>query len=125
MACNERPCRISGKEELKNIEQDQEYRRNRKIAKKEIAAIAATALPLIRTVTSKSADITNFVTRLAEESKNIEGEQLVQMILDNISGILKTDNNRIIEIFTYMAGLSPSDMNNILVHSISETMKKD
>lgn len=110
---------------LNKIKKYFEYRKNRKIAKREIVAIAATILPLIHTVASKSVDITNFITRLATVTKNVEGEQLVQMILDNISGILNTDNNRILEIFTYLVELSPADINKILVHSISETMKKD
>lgn len=110
---------------LNKIKKYCEYRKNRKIAKREIVAIAATILPHIHTVTRKSADITNFITRLATEAKNVEGDQLIQMILDNVSGILNTDNNRILEIFTYLAGLSPSDMNKILVHSMSETIKKD
>lgn len=102
-----------------------EYKKNKKIAKKEVVAIAATILPLIRTASSKSADIVNFVTRLSDESKRIEGEQLIKMVLDNISDMLKTDNKRIIEIFTYLASLSPSDINKILVHSITETMEKN
>ena len=46
-----------------------EYRKNKRIAKRELAAIAATTLPLIRNFTTKSADIFKFVVRLSEEAK--------------------------------------------------------
>lgn len=109
---------------FKRIKERLEYRKNIKIVKKEIAAIVATTLPLIHTITSKSADITNFVTRLATETKNVEGEQLIQMVLDNVSDILNTDNNRIVEILTYLAGLTPEDIQKIIVHSVTETIQE-
>lgn len=46
------------------------------------------------------------------------------MVLNEVSTALQTDNNRIIEILTYMANLQPEDIQKILVHSVVETMPK-
>ena len=102
-----------------------EYRRNKKIAKRELVKMAATTLPVIREVSDKGTDIAKFVVKLTNETKNIKGERLVEMVLNEVSTALKTDNNRIIEILTYMAGLSPQDIQKVLVHSIAETLPND
>ena len=99
-----------------------EYRRNKKIAKRELAKMAATALPVIREVSDKGTDIAKFVVKLTNETKNIKGERLVELVLNEVSTALQTDNNRIIEILTYMASLSPQDIQKVLVHSITETL---
>ena len=102
-----------------------EYRKNKKIAKKELARMAATTLPVIREVSDKGADIAKFVVKLTNETKNIKGERLVELVLNEVSTALQTDNNRIIEILTYMASLSPQDIQKVLVHSAVETMPTD
>ena len=99
-----------------------EYRRNKKIAKRELTRIAATTLPVVREISDKGADIAKFVVKLTNETKNIEGEKLVEMVLNEVSTVLQTDNNRIVEILSYMANLQPSDIQKILVHSVVETM---
>lgn len=99
-----------------------EYRRNKKIAKRELARIVATTLPVVREISDKGADIAKFVVKLTNETKNIEGEKLVEMVLNEVSTVLQTNNNRLIEIFTYMANLQPADIQKILVHSMVETM---
>ena len=110
---------------INRIKEYFEYRRNKKIAKKELAKIAATTLPVIREISNKGTDIAKFVVKLTNETKNIKGERLVELVLNEVSTALQTDNNRIIEIFTYMASLSPQDIQKILVHSIVETMPTD
>ena len=110
---------------MTKIKEYLEYRRNKKIAKRELAKMAATALPVIREVSDKGTDIVKFVVKLTNETKNIKGERLVELVLNEVSTALQTDNNRIIEIFTYMASLSPQDIQKILVHSIVETMPTD
>ena len=110
---------------IKRIKEYLEYRKNKKIAKIELAKMAATTLPVIRKVSDKGADIVKFIVKLTNESKNVEGERLVGMVLNEVSDALKTDNNRIIEILTYMASLSPEDIKKILVHSIAETLPND
>lgn len=110
---------------IKRIKEYFEYRRNKKIAKREFAKMAATTLPVIREVSDKGADITKFVVKLTNETKNIKGERLVELVLNEVSTALQTDNNRIIEILTYMASLSPQDIQKVLVHSAVETMPTD
>lgn len=110
---------------INRIKEYFEYRKNKKIAKKELARMAATTLPVIREVSDKGADIAKFVVKLTNETKNIKGERLVELVLNEVSTALQTDNNRIIEIITYMASLSPQDIQKVLVHSAVETMPTD
>ena len=110
---------------INRIKEYLEYRKNKKIAKKELAKIAATTLPVTREISNKGTDIAKFVVKLTNDTKNVEGERLVEMVLNELSTALQTDNNRIIEILTYMASLSPQDIQKILVHSIVETMPTD
>ena len=102
-----------------------EYRKNKKITKREFAKMAATTLPVIREVSDKGTDIAKFVVKLTNETKNIKGERLVELVLNEVSTALQTDNNKIIEILTYMSNLSPEDIQKILVHSMVETMPTD
>ena len=102
-----------------------EYSRNKKIAKRELAKMAATTLPVNREISDKGTDIAKFVVKLTNETKNIKGERLVELVLNEVSTALQTDNNRIIEILTYMASLSPQDIQKVLVHSAVETMPTD
>ena len=110
---------------IKRIKEYLEYRKNKKIAKIELAKMAATTLPVIREVSDKGADIAKFLVKLTDEAKDIEGKKLIEMVLDEVSTVLQTDNNRIIEILTYMASLSPQDIQKVLVHSVVETMPTD
>lgn len=110
---------------IKRIKEYLEYRRNKRIAKRELAKMAATTLPAVREITSKGTDIAKFVVKLTNETKNIKGERLVELVLNEVSTALQTDNNRIIEILTYMASLSPLDIQKVLVHSMVETMPAD
>ena len=110
---------------IKRIKEYFEYRRNKKIAKREFAKMAATTLPVIREVSDKGTDIAKFIVKLTNETKNIKGERLVELVLNEVSTALQTDNNRIVKILTYMASLSPQDIQKVLVHSIVETMPND
>ena len=110
---------------IKRIKEYLEYRKNKKIAKRELVKMAATTLPVIRDVSDKGNDIAKFVVKLINETKNIKGERLVELVLNEVSTALQTDNNRIIEILTYMASLSPQDIQKVLVHSAVETMPTD
>ena len=110
---------------INRIKEYLEYRKNKKIAKKELTKIVATTLPVIREISNKGTDIAKFVVKLTNETKNIKGEKLVELVLNELSTALHTDNNRIIEILTYMASLSPQDIQKVLVHSITETLPND
>lgn len=107
---------------IKKIKEYLEYRRNKKIAKSELARMAAALLPTIREVSDKGVDIAKFIVKLTNETKNVSGEKLIEMVLNEVSNALQTNKNRIIEIFTYMANLQPEDIQKILVHSVVETM---
>lgn len=110
---------------INRIKEYLKYRRNKRIVKREIARIAATTLPVVREVSGKGADIAKFIVRLANETKNVEGERLVEMVLNEISTALQTDNSRIIEIMSYMANLKPDEIQKVLVHSMVETIPTD
>ena len=110
---------------IKRIKEYLEYRRNKRIANRELAKMAATTLPVIREVSDKGTDIAKFIVKLTNETKNIKGERLVELVLNEVSTVLQTDNNRIIEILAYMASLSPQDIQKVLVHSAVETKPTD
>ena len=102
-----------------------EYRHNKRIAKRELAKMAATTLPVIRELSDKGTDIAKFVVKLTNETKNIKGEKLVELVLNELSTALQTSNNRLIEILAYIASLSHEDIQKIIVHSVVETMDTD
>lgn len=110
---------------IKKFKEYLEYKNNKKIAKRELAKIAATTLPVVSEVSNKGTDITKFVIKLTNETKGIKGEKLIELVLNEVSTALQTDNKRIIEILTYMASLQPHDIQKILVHSIVETLPND
>ena len=110
---------------INKIKEYLEYRKNKKIAKRELARMGATVLPAIREVSDKGTNIVKFLVKLTDEAKGLEGEKLVEMVLNEIADVLKTDNNRIVEILTYMANLSPQDIQKVLVHSMVETIPTD
>lgn len=107
---------------IKRIKEYLEYRKNKRIEKRELARIAVTTLPIVREIFDKGSDIAKFVVRLTNDTKNVKDDKLVEMVLNEVSAALQTDNNRIIEILTYMANLQPEDIQKILVHSVVETM---
>ena len=110
---------------IKLINEYLEYRRNKKNTKRELVKMTATVLPVIREVSDKGVDIAKFAVKLTNETKNIKGERLIELVLNELSNALQTDNSRIIEILTYMANLEPEDIQKILVHSMVETMPTD
>ena len=94
---------------FENIKANKEYRRNKKIAKRELVKIMANILPTVNKITVKGVDVLNFVNKTIEASKNVSGEEVIKIILSNLAEVLKTNESRIVEIFTYMASLSPED----------------
>ena len=108
---------------FENIKANKEYRRNKKIAKRELAKIMANTLPAVNKITVKGVDVLNFVNKTIEASKNVSGEEVIKIILSNLAEVLKTNESRIVEIFTYMASLSPEDREQIISHSVINTMK--
>lgn len=110
---------------VENIKNYFEYRRNIRVVKRELAGIGAVALPAVRDVSEKGADIVNFAIRLVKSAGSMDGEKLVEMVLNELGALLNTDYNRIMEILTYMASLQPGDIQKIISHSMVETMPHD
>ena len=107
---------------IERIKNYLEYRRNKKIAKRELAKMAAAVLPAVRTVSDKGAEIVQFIVKLTDETKNVNGERLIEMVLGEAAEALQVDSSRIAEVLTYMANLKPEDVQRILVHSVGETV---
>ena len=107
---------------INRIKEYLEYRRNKKIAKIEFAKMVATTLPVVRDVSDKGTDIAKFIVKLTNETKNIKGERLVEMVLNEVSTALQTENGRVFEIPTYMANITPEDIQKILTHSVIHTI---
>lgn len=84
---------------INKIKEYIEYRRNKKIVKRELAKLGATALPTISQTVTQSADIMNFITRLVKEVENVGAdefiktvrEEIVSYIVDNIPNKDKSD----------------------------------
>lgn len=108
---------------FENIKANKEYRKNKKIAKRELVKIMANTLPTVNKITVKGVDVLNFVNKTIEASKNVSGEEVIKIILSNLAEVLKTNESRIVEIFTYMASLSPEDIEKIISYSVINTMK--
>ena len=108
---------------FENIKANKEYRRNKKIGKRELVKIMANTLPTVNKITVKGVDVLNFVNKTIEASKNVSGEEVIKIILSNLAEVLKTNESRIVEIFTYMPSLSPEDREKIISHSVINTMK--
>lgn len=97
------------------------YRKNAKKAKREIAKMATITLPTINDVLERKAEILKFAIRLTDETKNIKGEKLIEMVLNEVSSALQSNNERIIQILSYIAKLEPKDIQKIITHTIVET----
>lgn len=110
---------------IERIKNYLEYRRNKKIAKRELAKMAAAVLPAVRAVSDKGSEIVQFIVKLTDETKNVNGERLIEMVLGEATGALQVDGSRIAEVLTYMASLKPEDIQRILVHSAGETAKEN
>lgn len=95
-----------------------EYRRNRRIAKRELAKIMSTTLPVVRKVSTSSADIATFALELINTCKGLSGEALVDKLFGEASLLLETTQPRLLEIISYMANLSAEEMQKIVTHSI-------
>ena len=98
-----------------------EYRKNRKAAKREMAKTMATALPVVNGLVEESTIIGELFKKLVVASKNVKTEELYPLIISELANAFKTNESRLIETLTYMATLSPEDMQKILVHSVVES----
>ena len=58
------------------------YRKAYKTAKRELALLAAKVLPAVRTFSEKRLQTLQFIQKLADSTKNLEGEVLIQELLE-------------------------------------------
>ena len=107
---------------IKKLKEYSEYRKNKKLAKRELTRMAAIVLPSIINFAEKKADTLNFIQNLVTGTKSLSGEELVRMVLDVIADKLVTDQTRIAEILQYMANMNPDDIQSVLLHSVAGTM---
>ena len=87
-----------------------EYRKNRKIVKRELANIGATFLPVISNAGNITNTIVKFITKVSKELNNIENEKFFELLLDELS-----------DIFTYIVQLSPKEIHAIITDAIINT----
>ena len=102
-----------------------EYRKNKKNVKRELVKFGSTALPFLNDFSININIIIKFLIKLLNETKDLKGEQVLDLVLNELSNILQAKESRIIEILTYIASLSPQDIQKVLVHSAVETMPTD
>ena len=110
---------------IKKIKEYFEYRRNKRAAKRESVKILASTLPMIGQVSENGNKIFKFIINLVNEASGLNGDDLIKAILAEISNLLSTDYERLVKILTYMANLSPDEIQKILVHSVVETLPTD
>lgn len=110
---------------IKKLKRYLEYRKDKKLAKRELSKMAATLLPAIRNFAEKKADTLNFIQKLVIATSSLSGEELIKVVLDVIADKLATDQTRIAEILQFMANMKPDDIQKVLLHSVVETMPDD
>lgn len=101
-----------------------EYRKNKKIIKKELAAIGASFLPIVANAGNVTSNFMSFITKISIELSNIHGETFFELLLNELSDLLKTDNERLLEILSYIAQLSPKEIQAVISDAIVNTSKK-
>lgn len=101
------------------------YRRNCKTAQRELARLAASALPSLRQTVEQKAETLDLIHNLVWNAREMEGEQLIAMILDKAADKLSTDQPRLVQILTCIAGLSPEDIQKIITHAMVETLPEN
>lgn len=108
---------------VKKITEFLTHRKNKKLARKENEKIMSNILHSIRILSENMDSILEFITRLSVEASGRDGDELIQMVLQETVSLLNTEENRIIEILTYLCNMSREDIQKVLTHSIVETMK--
>jgi len=100
------------------------YKRNKKIAKREVMQMLSSTLPVIREFTEHKAATLDFIKNTVLAAKNMDSSELVNMVIDTFADKFSVDHERFIEVGSYLIGLSPEEMQKILVHSMIETIPK-
>lgn len=98
-----------------------EYRKNLRIAKMELAQMLSTTLPSIREFAETKANTLDMIKHTALATKNMEGSELVNTVINSIANMFSINHERFIKVGTYLMNLSPDDIQKIIIHSIVET----
>lgn len=114
---------------FKKIKEYLEYRKNKKIAKKELAKIVATTLPIISKASTNTLKFVNFITYVLNECNKLGGEDLANKLQEIILEVVKTfadkfetDETRLFEIVKYIANLTPDEIKKIIINAQVETL---
>lgn len=102
---------------MSRIREYLEYKKNKKIAKREMAKLAATTLPLVNQASEKGADIIKFVLHLVDAAKDAKDEKLLETVVHEIAILIDKNEKQIINVLSYMAGLSRDDIMKIVSYS--------
>lgn len=96
------------------------YKRNKKIAKRELARMLSTTLPVIREFAEHKTDTLDFIKNTALTARDMDGSELVNMFINSIADMFSVSHERFVEVGSYLINLSPDEMQKILVHSMVE-----
>ena len=107
---------------VNKIKEYLKYRKNKKIVKREMAVIGASFLPIISNASVISKDISLFISKLSKELNAVGGERFIEMLLNELSSVLQSDNERIVEILKYISKLSPKEIHAIITDAMVNTM---
>lgn len=106
-----------------------EYRRNKKVIKKEFVALASDILPLMSKVAGNALQFINFATYVMNECNTLSGEDLANRLQEIINDSVKTfadkfetDDARLYEIVQYIATLDKNDIQKIITDAQIETL---
>lgn len=109
---------------IKWIKNYLEYRKNKKIIVNALANNTI-AISMIGEAIESKKDWVDFILRLSKETKSLDGEQLVSMVIKEVSDKLSMDNARLVEILKYIFTMTPEQLNKLFVHAVVETMDID
>ena len=106
-----------------------EYRRNKKVVKKEFITLASDVLPLMSKITGNALQFINFATYVMNECNTLSGEDLANRLQEIINDSIKTfadkfetDETRLYEIIQYIATLDKDDIQKIITEAQVETL---
>ena len=110
---------------FKKFKEYRNYKKNKKVVKRELAKIGATTLPTISMLSDKGKNIANFLVKVTNEAKGMNDGELVRMVLEELAYMLETTDEKLVKIFTYIANLSEEDISKIITEAIIKVNEED
>ena len=98
-----------------------EYRKNKKIVKRQIMA---TSLPTIRKVVTNSSDISKTILSIVDACKDTTKDELIATTIAVLAEKFEEDEIRVYDTVKYITTLSPDDIRKIVIDATVETMDK-